>query len=74
MSPGRRPLLECASGPAVVLPQERADAARNREALLRAAQELVASCGVDAVTMDPVATRAGVGKGTVFRRFVTNPG
>ena len=55
-------------------PRERRDAARNREALLRAAQELVAEHGYDAVTMDAVAARAGVGKGTVFRRFESREG
>ena len=50
-------------------PRERSDAARNREALLAAAARLVDHCGVDAVTMDNVAAEAGVGKGTVFRRF-----
>jgi len=55
-------------------PPERSDAARNREALLRAAMELVEECGYDAVTMDAVAARAGVGKGTVFRRFDSREG
>ena len=55
-------------------PRERSDAARNREALLRAAQELVEEFGYDAVTMDAVAARAGVGKGTVFRRFDSREG
>lgn len=55
-------------------PVERRDAARNREALLRAAIELIETCGVDAVTMDAVAARAGVGKGTVFRRFESRAG
>ena len=49
--------------------RERSDAARNREALLVAAQRLVDTCGVESVTMDAVAVAAGVGKGTVFRRF-----
>lgn len=53
---------------------ERADAARNREALLNAAAELVERCNVDGVTMDAVARRAGVGKGTVFRRFESREG
>ena len=53
---------------------ERRDAARNREALLRAAQRLVERCGADAVTMDAVAHEAGVGKGTVFRRFDSREG
>jgi AcrR family transcriptional regulator len=53
---------------------ERRDAARNREALLLAAQALVDQCGIDGVTMDAVAARAGVGKGTVFRRFGSREG
>ncbi len=53
---------------------ERSDAARNRAALLCAAQSLVAESGVESVTMDDVATRAGVGKGTVFRRFGSRAG
>jgi AcrR family transcriptional regulator len=63
-------LLPLADGPA----PERSDAARNREALLRAAQELVDHCGTDGVTMDAVAAKAGVGKGTVFRRFDSREG
>eukprot|EP01032_Pedospumella_encystans_P037883 gene37883-42908_t len=55
-------------------PPERSDAARNREALLRAATDLVDHCGVEAVTMDAVAARAGVGKGTVYRRFESREG
>lgn len=55
-------------------PAERADAARNREALLEAASELMAGCGVGALTMDAVAAKAGVGKGTVFRRFGSREG
>jgi len=53
---------------------ERRDAARNREALLVAAEALIDHCGIDAVTMDAVAARAGVGKGTVFRRFGSREG
>ena len=48
---------------------ERADAARNRNAILCAAQRLVSERGADGVTMDEVACAAGVGKGTLFRRF-----
>lgn len=55
-------------------PRERRDAARNRDALLAAADALIEECGVDAVTMDAVAARAGVGKGTVFRRFDSREG
>ena len=56
------------------LPQERGDAARNRELLLQAARRLVAKRGADAVTMDDVAAAAGVGKGTLFRRFGSRAG
>jgi AcrR family transcriptional regulator len=55
-------------------PQERRDAARNRDALLVAADALIGEHGVDGVTMDAVAARAGVGKGTVFRRFDSREG
>jgi len=48
---------------------ERADAARNRNAILCAAARLVAERGAGGVTMDEVACAAGVGKGTLFRRF-----
>ncbi|HEU5026445.1 MAG TPA: helix-turn-helix domain-containing protein [Spirillospora sp.] len=50
-------------------PKERADAARNRAAVLEAAGRLFAERGVEAVSMDQVAAEAGVGKGTLFRRF-----
>jgi len=48
---------------------ERADAARNREAILAAAHRLIGERGLAAVCMEDVAAAAGVGKGTVFRRF-----
>jgi AcrR family transcriptional regulator len=53
---------------------ERADAVRNRELLLRTAREMLAELGVNRVTMDGLAERAGLGKGTVFRRFGTRAG
>jgi len=49
--------------------RERADAARNRTAVLTAAARLFAEHGVEEVSIDQVAAAAGVGKGTVFRRF-----
>ncbi|MFG2934617.1 TetR/AcrR family transcriptional regulator [Streptomyces sp. NPDC048282] len=48
---------------------ERADAARDRARLLAATARLVADRGAGNVTMDAVAHEAGVGKGTLFRRF-----
>lgn len=55
-------------------PPERRDAARNRVALLEAAARLVEQYGAREVTMDAVAAEAGVGKGTVFRRFESREG
>lgn len=49
--------------------KERADAARNRALVLAAAALLFREHGVAAVSMDQVAAAAGVGKGTLFRRF-----
>ena len=50
--------------------RERADAARNRQAILDAASTLFdAAADPMAVTMEDVAAAAGVGKGTLFRRF-----
>ncbi|MGW9209181.1 TetR/AcrR family transcriptional regulator [Embleya sp. NPDC055664] len=53
---------------------ERADAARNRRAVLRATEQLLAEGGGDHVSLDRVAALAGVGKGTVFRRFGNRAG
>jgi polyketide synthase 12 len=53
---------------------ERADAARNREHLLEVARELIVEAGAEKVTMDGLAERACLGKGTVFRRFGTRAG
>ncbi len=53
---------------------ERADAARNRRAILRAAEELLDAHGAEHVSVDRVAAVAGVGKGTVFRRFGSRGG
>jgi len=46
----------------------RADAARNRQRILDAATTVFAERGLEA-TLDDVADRAGVGVGTVYRRF-----
>jgi AcrR family transcriptional regulator len=49
--------------------RERADAARNRRLILDAAAALIDERGIDAVSMDDLARRAGVGAGTIYRRF-----
>jgi len=46
----------------------RADARANRDQVLAAARELFATRGVD-VSMKDIADRAGVGVGTLYRRF-----
>jgi AcrR family transcriptional regulator len=56
------------------LPHERGDAARNRTLLLDAARRLIAERGADGVTTDDIAAAAGVGKGTLFRRFGSRAG
>src|ERR1700712_4565593 len=48
----------------------RADAERNRETILCAAAQAYATQGTD-VSLDEVARLAGVGVGTVYRRFPT---
>lgn len=54
--------------------KERADAARNRRAILDATAALFAEHGASAVTMERVAATAGVGKGTIFHRFGSRAG
>ncbi|MFD3590746.1 TetR/AcrR family transcriptional regulator [Streptomyces sp. NPDC058683] len=53
---------------------ERADAVRNRRHLLATARRMLAEQGADRLTMDSLAEQAGLGKGTVFRRFGTRAG
>ena len=48
---------------------ERRDAAENRQQILAAAARLFAARGVEAVSMDEIARAAGVGKGTLYRRY-----
>ncbi|NUP00212.1 MAG: helix-turn-helix transcriptional regulator [Nonomuraea sp.] len=54
--------------------RERADAARNRRAILRAAEELLRRHPPEQVSVERVAVAAGVGKGTVFHRFGSRTG
>ena len=53
---------------------ERADAARNRRAILQAAEDLLRSHEPGEVSVERVAAAAGVGKATVFHRFGTRAG
>jgi AcrR family transcriptional regulator len=61
-----RPLLTL---PTVSARPERADASRNRARILSAAEQLFDERGVENVSMDEIAACAGVGKGTLYRRF-----
>lgn len=48
---------------------ERADAARNRARVLAAAERLFAERPAERVSMEDIARAAGVGKGTLYRRY-----
>ncbi|MGW9209510.1 TetR/AcrR family transcriptional regulator [Embleya sp. NPDC055664] len=50
-------------------PRERADAARNRARVLAAAEELFATGDPAEVTMEDIARAAGIGRGTLYRRY-----
>lgn len=49
--------------------RERRDAVENRERILETAVSLFTAQGVQQVSMADIATAAGVGKGTLYRRF-----
>jgi AcrR family transcriptional regulator len=51
-----------------VPPQKRKDHQRNREAILKAADEAYAE-NTDALSLQEIAERAGVGRATVYRHF-----
>jgi AcrR family transcriptional regulator len=53
---------------------ERADAVRNRRAILAATEELLAVHRPQDISIEQVALAAGVGKGTVFHRFGSRMG
>jgi AcrR family transcriptional regulator len=50
-------------------PLERRDAAANRARILGAARQILTEQGAAGLSMNSVAVAAGVGKGTIFRRF-----
>jgi AcrR family transcriptional regulator len=60
---------EAAQLPIAGVHRERADAAANRVRILEAARRVLAERGAAGTSIDAVAIEAGVGKGTVFRRF-----
>ncbi|GAB2991810.1 TetR/AcrR family transcriptional regulator [Streptomyces pseudoechinosporeus] len=62
-------MTETPNNGSVGVTAERSDAARNRSRLLEAAARLIVEQGAENVTMKEVAEVAGVGKGTLFRRF-----
>ena len=63
----KSPKLAILGQPAPVV--ERKDAARNRVRILEAAKRLLKSRPIHEVCMDEIAVTAGVGKGTLYRRF-----
>lgn len=75
MSAVHRPVeLAISAELSISVPPERGDAARNRRLILDAARTLIAEHGADGVTTEDIAEAAGVGKGTVFRRFGSRAG
>src|SRR5437016_6994004 len=48
---------------------ERRDAMEHRQRILEVAQQLFAEHGVDAVSMHQIAIAAGIGQGTLYRRY-----
>jgi len=54
--------------------RERADAVRNRRAILAATEDLLTRYRPDQVSVERIAAAAGVGKGTVFHRFGSRNG
>lgn len=55
-------------------PRVRRDAAANSDRILAAARDVIRCEGIEALTMDHLAARACVGKGTIFRAFGNRSG
>jgi AcrR family transcriptional regulator len=58
-----------AAARAAAIRTERRDAAENRRRILASARTLFGERGVDAVTMQEIGREAGVGQGTLYRRY-----
>ncbi len=69
--PWRRRLLAIQEQAAAcwAAPVERRDAAEHRQHILAVARRLVTEHGVDGVSMQQIARAAGVGQGTLYRRY-----
>jgi AcrR family transcriptional regulator len=66
----RLPVIDQPAAPGLDAPvSERKDAARNRERILEATLALLKERPMGEICMDAVAEKAGVGKGTLYRRF-----
>ncbi len=63
------PMIKDADNPADRA--ERCDAAANRARILAVAEKLIADRGAAAVTMADIARAAGVGQGTLYRRYAS---
>jgi AcrR family transcriptional regulator len=70
VEPGSEQVTEAEAEVGAATRRLRADAARNRERILEAAEATFTAEGVSA-SIDAVAQRAGVGVGTVYRHFPT---
>ncbi len=66
---GRPDAPPCPAEAPEALRGERRDAAENRRRILAAARALFAERGVDAVSMNQIARAAGIGPGTLYRRY-----
>jgi AcrR family transcriptional regulator len=62
-------LRSLADGLSTTLRGERRDAAENRQRVLATARALFSERGVDAVSMHDIAVAAGIGQGTLYRRY-----
>ena len=60
-------MTKSAEGRQVVMASERRRSIRSHQAILAATTQLLAEVGYSALTIEGVATRAGVGKATVYR-------